>query len=54
MGFYAWSSNHLELMSSESRMAANCDISGILIILIIEGFFDSFIPFSLQLLDQSH
>jgi len=45
--------NHLELTSPESRMAANCDISSILIILIIEGFLDSLVPFSLQLLDQS-
>jgi hypothetical protein len=52
-GFLGVVLNHLEL-TSESRMAANCDISGILITLIMEGFLDSLVTFSLQLLDQSH
>jgi len=43
-GFLGVVLNHLELTtSSELRMAANCDISGILIILIIERFLDSLV-----------
>jgi len=54
-GFLGVVLSHLELTtSSESRMAAICDISGILITLIIESFLDSIVTFSLQLLDQSH
>jgi hypothetical protein len=53
-GFLGVVLSHLELTSSESMMAAICDISGILITLIIEGFLDSIVTFSLQLLDQSH
>jgi hypothetical protein len=54
-GFLGVFLSHLELTaSSESWMAAICDKLGILIILIIEGFLDSIVTFSLQLLDQSH